>query len=492
MTDASSPTPPVPAAASSGTGDPLIDRYAGREIAAVLAPGRRYRLWRDVWIAMAEAERAAGVAIPDGAVEEMRAARDEIPFERVREIERRTRHDVVAHIHAFGEQCPTAAPVIHLGATSCDVTDNGDLIQWREALGVIRRRATHAVRALRDLAEREAARPCLGYTHYQPAQPTTLGKRAAMWLQELLVATEEVDRLARELPIRGLKGATGTQASFLALLDGDADRVVALERDFAQRLGFDAVLPVSGQTYPRSIDARIVAALGRLADACAKGATDVRLLAHDGEVEEPQGAGQVGSSAMPYKRNPMKCERICSLARLVRAQATATSETAAVQWLERSLDDSAYRRIGMPQAFLATDGILGLWITVARGLIVWPKVMDRRLRDSVPFLVVEEVLAACVKAGGDRQALHERIREHSRAALVVVRDEGRPNDLLERLAGDDAFAAAAERIAAVAADPVALTGLARIQTERFVRDVVDPALQRLGDDGGGDTDLPEV
>lgn len=476
---------------SNTPGDPLVSRYAGRAMTNAFAPARRYLLWRDVWIALAEAQKATGISIPEGAIEELRAAHDSVPWDRVREIERATRHDVVAHIRAYGEQCPRAAAIIHLGATSADVTDNADILQLRDGLAILRQRLVLASRALRDLADREADHPCLGYTHYQMAQPVTLGKRASLWLQDLLWGLEDVDRLLTTLPLRGLKGATGTQASFLALCDGDAARVKNLERRFAEHLDFESILPVSGQTYPRSLDARILAALARVADAAAKFATDIRLLAHDGEVEEPLGTDQVGSSAMPYKRNPMRCERITALARSVRVQAQGASEMAATQWLERSLDDSAYRRLALPQVFLATDGILGLCIDVARGLVAWPRVTSRRLADGVPFLVAEEAMAAAVAAGGDRQDLHEKLRVHAREAQRRMREEGLPNDLLQRLTSDPAFAPARPRLEQVATDHTALTGLASQQTRDFLSQVADPLLAGFSD-VSDTTDLPEV
>jgi len=458
---------------------PLVTRYAGADMTRLFSPRRRARLWRELWIALADEERRLGLSITEAQVEEMRAGADDIDLERAAVLEAKLRHDVMAHVHLFGERCPGARPVIHLGATSAYVTDNADLIILREGLHLVRGLLLRAVAALADLARREHARPCLAYTHLQAAQLTTVGKRATLWLQDLLMDLEEVTRVAAWLPFLGVKGTTGTQASFLALFDGDAAKVRALEAAVAARMGFAKVLPVSGQTYPRKIDHMVLAALAGVAASASKMASDVRLLQGFGELEEPSEADQIGSSAMAYKRNPMRSERICSLARFVIVAAENAPHTAAVQWLERTLDDSANRRLALAECFLGADAILRLAINVATGLRVIPRPIEAAVARELAFIATEDILMAGVRAGGDRQDLHERIRRHSLASRERSRAEGGAVDLLERIAADPAFAAVAQEIPKIA-DARRYTGRAPEQVLEFLEETVDPLLARDG------------
>ncbi len=455
---------------------PLVERYAGRAMAELFSPRRRVLVWRDLWIALARAERELGLPVSEAQVRALEAARDRVDLARAAEIERRTRHDVMAHIRHYGEQAEAARPIIHLGATSAYVTDNADLVLAREALALVRGLLLAAIDALAAFAARWRAEPCLAYTHFQPAQLTTVGKRAALWLQDLVLDHAEVARREEEMPFLGVKGTTGTQASFLALLGGDHEKVRRLDRLVAERLGFRAPLPVSGQTYPRKVDHLVLAALAGVAASASKMANDVRLLQGLSEVEEPFEAEQVGSSAMAYKRNPMRSERIGSLARFVIAEAQNAPLTAAAQWLERTLDDSANRRLAVPHAFLATDAILRLLTNVARGLVVYPRVIAAAVRRELPFMLTEDALMLATRAGGDRQALHERIRVHAMEARRRAREEGAENDLLERLERDPALAAAAAEVRALA-DPRRHVGRAPEQVDEYLRDVVLPLLE---------------
>lgn len=456
---------------------PLVDRYAGAEVVRLFSAKERVRTWRRLWIALAEAERDLGLPIADDQIAEMRARLEDIDLARAAEIERRLRHDVMAHVHLYGEQCPRAKPIIHLGATSAYVTDNADLIIMREALRIVRGALLRAMRRLAGLAARERARPCLAYTHFQPAQLTTVGKRAALWLQDFVIDYREVTRLERELPLHGVKGTTGTQASFLALFDGNHDKVRHLERIVAAKMGFDRVLPVSGQTYPRKLDHIVLAALAGVAASAAKMANDVRLLQSLGEIEEPFEAEQVGSSAMAYKRNPMRSERVSSLARFVIAAAQNAPYTAATQWLERTLDDSANRRLAIPECFLAIDAILRIVANVAGGLVIYPKVIEAAVRRELPFMATEDLLMAAVRAGGDRQDLHERIRVHAMEARRRMREEGAEPDLIDRMARDPAFGAVAGSLGALLS-PERYTGRAAEQVDEFLADEVWPVLER--------------
>lgn len=461
------------------TGDrfdhPLIERYASKAMAGLFSPRRRHGAWRDLWIALADAERQLGLPVTEAQVAELRAARETFDWASVAAHEKELRHDVMAHVHHFGELAPSARGIIHLGATSCFVTDNGDLMIYREALRLVEQRLVAAIRSLAEFAQAWRSQPCLGFTHYQVAQPVTVGKRATLWAQDLILDLDEVRRLIGWLPFRGVKGTTGTQASFLALFQGDHAKVEALDRLVADAMGFDKVLAVSGQTYTRKIDWSIHQALSGIAQSAAKFGNDVRLLSHDGELEEPSEKKQIGSSAMAYKKNPMRCERIGSLARLV-LEATATSaHTVATQWLERTLDDSAIRRIAIPESFLAIDSILVLLENVASGLVVFPKVIEARLRANLPFLATEEILMEGVRAGGDRQDLHEVIRAASREAARVIKEEGKPNPLLDLLRAEPAFAAIAGRFDELL-DPARFVGRSAEQVDAFLANEVEPRL----------------
>jgi adenylosuccinate lyase len=470
---------------------PLVTRYAGAAMTRLFSPLRRARLWRELWIALAEAERALGLPISEAQVAEMRARKDEVDIARVAEIEARLRHDVMAHVHHYGELCPLAKPVIHLGATSAYVTDNADLVVVREGLGLLSGLLRRAIAALAELARRERARPCLAYTHLQPAQLTTVGKRAALWLQDLCLDLEETTRVAAALPFLGAKGTTGTQASFLGLFDGDHEKVRRLDRDVAARMGFARLLPVSGQTYPRKIDHAVLSALAGIAASASKMASDVRLLQGLGEMEEPFDAEQVGSSAMAYKRNPMRSERICSLARFVIVAAQNAPHTAAVQWLERTLDDSANRRLAIAECFLATDAILRLVLNVASGLRVIARGVEAGVRREIAFIATEDILMAAVRAGGDRQDLHERIRRHAMAARERWREHGGEVDLLERIAADPAFAAVKDEVARLA-EPRRYVGRAPEQVDELLAEVVEPLLARTaGAASGGEEGAAE-
>jgi adenylosuccinate lyase len=418
--------------------NPLTTRYASREMAALWSSQRKFSTWRKLWLALAEAERDLGLPIGDVQIEAMKRQIDSIDFEAARHHEKRLRHDVMAHVHAFADAAPEARPIIHLGATSCYVTDNTDLILIREGLGIIRDQLAASIDALATFAERWKGLPCLGYTHFQPAQLVTVGKRATLWCLELILDLHEVEARLESLKFLGVKGTTGTQASFLALFGGDHDRVKELDRRVAEAFGFKETYPVSGQTYSRKVDSLVLATLGGISESGHRFGSDLRLLAHEQEVEEPFETEQVGSSAMAYKRNPMRAERMCSIARFAMAQPAAASQTAATQWLERTLDDSAVRRLIVPQMFLAVDAILTLYLNVVPGMVVHPAMVTRHVFEELPFMATENLLMAAVQAGGDRQSLHERIRTHAIAAASRV-NQGEANDLIDRLASDPAF-----------------------------------------------------
>jgi adenylosuccinate lyase len=439
---------------------------------------RRVRTWRRLWIALAEAQRELGLPIAEEQVAELRAHEADIDFEFAERKERELRHDVMAHIDAYGAVCPKAKPILHLGATSAYVTDNADLILLREALRLVRDRLVQGIEPLAAFARRWKDLPVLGFTHFQPAQCTTLGKRASLWVQDLAMDLAEVERAASDLRLLGVKGTTGTQASFLRLFGGDEAKVRELDARVCAKLEFASAYLVTGQTYPRKVDFRVLAAVSGIAPSASKFATDIRLLMHRGEVDEPLEPSQVGSSAMPYKRNPVRSERICSLARYLLSLLPNAAETAGSQWLERTLDDSANRRIVLPEAFLAADAILLLVADVAAGLDVHPERIRAGLALELPFLATEDLLMDAVAAGGDRQALHERIRLHAREVAGRLRDGEARNDLLERLRGDPAFARVRDRIDG-ATDPSRLVGRAPAQVEEFLRDEVDPMLRRL-------------
>jgi adenylosuccinate lyase len=455
--------------------NPLVERYASREMAERFGDQRRYGLWRRLWLALARAQRRLGLNIPDAALDEMAAQLDEIDFAAVAAYERRFRHDVMAHVHAFGDAAPAARGIIHLGATSAFVTDNADLILFREALAGIARRLAAVIDALGTLAARYRALPTLGLTHLQPAQPTTVGRRAALWAYDLVMDLADVERRAAELRLRGATGTTGTQASFLELFAGDHDRVAELNRLIAAEFGFADTYVVTGQTYSRKIDVQIVDALSGIAQSAHKMCNDLRILISRKECDEPFESDQIGSSAMAYKRNPMRCERATSLARFVMSLQSSPAHTLATQWMERTLDDSANRRLVMPQAFLAVDAILILLENIVRGLVIYPQVIERNLREELPMMATENLLMAAVQAGGDRQELHEVIRRHAVAAAAEVKQKGRPNDLVERLKADPHFRGI--DISGIL-DPERYIGRAPEQVDRFIAECVEPVRQR--------------
>ena len=460
--------------------NPLISRYASRDMAAIWGDQKKHSTWRQLWVALAEAEASLGLPITDKQLAELRAHVDDIDFAAAAKYEKKLRHDVMAHVHAYGDQCPAARPIIHLGATSCYVTDNTDLLLIRESLQLVAQRLAGVIAALAEFAKQYRDLPTLGFTHLQPAQPTTVGRRACLWAYDLALDLAEVEHRLDTLRARSIKGTTGTQASFLKLFDGDHEKVRRLEELVAQKMGFERIYAVTGQTYSRKIDAQVLDALAGIATSAHKAATDLRILAHRQEIEEPFEPDQIGSSAMAYKRNPMRCERICGLARFAMSLPANASATHATQWMERTLDDSANRRIVLPQAFLAVDAILILYQNVAAGLVVYPQVIARHLREELPFMCSENILMAAVAAGGDRQDLHERIRQHSQAAAAVVKEQGGENDLLQRLRRDKAFAAV-DLDAAV--DPHSLTGRSAEQVDEFLAEVVAPIRKRYSDTG---------
>jgi len=468
--------------AIDGFDHPLAGRYASPEMLRLHSPRHRYTTWRRLWLALAEAERELGLEIPEGALAQMREHLevDEDDLERVREHERRTRHDVMAHIHAYSERAPAAGPFLHLGATSAFVGDNADLLIAADALDLVARRLLAVIATLAGFAERWADEPCLGRTHLQPAQPTTVGKRSCLWIQDLLLDLERLRFERGRLALRGVKGVTGTQATFLELFGGDHGKVVELDRLVAAKLGFDSTYPVTGQTYPRKVDAFLVDALSGVAQSAAKLATDVRLLASFRELREPLAEGQVGSSAQPYKANPMRCERVTSLARWLIALAANPAHTAATQWLERTLDDSANRRLALPEAFLTADAILRILHNVAAGLVVYPAMVRRNLDAELPFLASEAILMAAVRRGGDRQQAHERLRVHARAVTERMLAEGADNDFLERVAGDPAIPLDRVQLEALL-DPHRFVGRAPQQVREFLADHVAPVLAAAGD-----------
>jgi adenylosuccinate lyase len=455
--------------------NPLTGRYASREMSALWSEQRKFSTWRRLWVALAEAERELGLPITDAQIVELAREVDNIDFAAARAYEKKLRHDVMAHVHAYGDVCPTARPIIHLGATSCYVTDNTDLILIREGLEMTARRLAAVIDALGRFAAEYRSLPCLGFTHLQPAQPTTVGKRACLWAYDLALDLAEIEHRLSTLRARSVKGTTGTQASFLALFDGDHAKVRRLEQLVAEKLGFAQSFAVTGQTYTRKVDAQVVDCLSGISQSAHKLATDLRLLASRKEVEEPFEADQIGSSAMAYKRNPMRSERVCALGRFVISLQSSAANTVAVQWMERTLDDSANRRLVIPQAFLATDAILILLQNITAGLVVYPQVIAKNLREELPFMATENLLMAAVQAGGDRQELHETIRRHSQDAARAVKQEGRDNDLLARLAADPSF----RKVDVLGTlEPSQFVGRAPEQVDEFLAEIVDPIRQR--------------
>ncbi len=461
--------------------NPLISRYASPEMSALWSPQRKFSTWRRLWIALAEAESELGLPVSQAQIDQMRAHVEEIDFEAAARYERKLRHDVMAHVHTFGDVCPDARPIIHLGATSCYVTDNTDLLLLREGLQMVAERVAAVIDGLAQFAVAYRDLPCLGFTHLQPAQPVTVGKRACLWAHDFAMDLAEIEYRIGSIKALGSKGTTGTQASFLELFHGDHAKVRKLERLVCRKMGFDDSYPVSGQTYSRKIDSYVLGNLSGVAQSAHKMATDLRLLAHRKEVEEPFEKDQIGSSAMAYKRNPMRSERICSLARFVTSLESSAAQTASVQWLERTLDDSANRRLTLPQAFLATDAVLILCQNVTAGLVVYPKVIAAHLQAELPFMATENILMAAVAAGGDRQDLHERIRRHSQAASAVVKEQGGANDLLERLLADPAFA---KVDLATVMEPLQYVGRSPQQVDEFVAEVVEPIRAKYAGQGG--------
>ena len=450
--------------------NPLCKRYASREMQEIFSDDRKFSTWRKLWIVLAESEKALGLDITDGQIEEMKAHISDIDYETAAKREKEVRHDVMAHIYTYGLCCPTAKPIIHLGATSCYVGDNTDIILQRDALKRIRTLLINAISALADFAEKYKALPTLAYTHFQAAQPTTVGKRATLWMQDLMMDLEYLDFTLNNLKLLGCRGTTGTGASFLELFGGDHEKVKALEKMVAEKLGFESAYPVSGQTYTRKVDYFTLSVLSGIAQSAMKFSGDIRLLSHLKEVDEPFEADQVGSSAMAYKRNPMRSERITSLSRYIIADTVNPAMTAGTQWLERTLDDSANRRISIPEAFLAADGILTLYINVIKGLTVYPKVIEKHLMEELPFMATENILMYCVKKGGDRQTLHEAIRRHSVDAGKAIKSEGKENDLLDRIAADPVFGLTREDIDGIISEG-GFTGRAEEQTEEYLGQV---------------------
>ena len=468
---------------------PLSARYASKEMKYIFSPDKKFRTWRKLWIALAESEKELGLPITQEQIDELKAHADDINYEVAQEREKIVRHDVMSHVYAYGVQCPNAKGIIHLGATSCYVGDNTDIIIMTEGLKLIRNKLITVIRNLSKFADEYKALPTLAFTHFQPAQPTTVGKRATLWLQELLMDLEDVEYQLSKAKLLGSKGTTGTQASFLELFDGDHEKCKMLDRKIAEKMGYKACFPVSGQTYSRKLDSQFLNVLAGIAQSAAKFSNDIRLLQHLKEVEEPFEKNQIGSSAMAYKRNPMRSERIGSLSRYVMVDVLNGYFTTATQWFERTLDDSANKRLSVPEAFLAVDGILSLYANVADGLVVYPKVIEQRLRKELPFMATENIMMDAVKKrGADRQQLHEKIREHSMAASRVVKVEGGENDLLERIAADKAFGVTLEELEKIL-KPENYTGRAKEQTEDFFNECIKPVLEKYAD---VESDKPEI
>lgn len=455
--------------------NPLIGRYASAEMCRLWSPQVKHSTWRKLWVALAEAEAELGLPVSQVQIDDLRSAIDDIDFPLAAQHEKKLRHDVMAHVHTYGDRVPSARAIIHLGATSCYVTDNADLLLMRESLQILRQRLVGVIDHLARFAAEYRSLACLGFTHLQPAQPTTVGKRAALWCYDLVLDLEEIEHRLQTLRFRGAKGTTGTQATFLELFHGDHAKVVELDRRVAAKMGFDEVYPVTGQTYTRKVDAHLLATLSSIAQSAHKAGSDLRILQSRKEMEEPFEEHQIGSSAMAYKRNPMRAERMCGLARFAMSLVSSADQTAAVQWLERTLDDSANRRLTIPQGLLAIDAVLIIYRNVVNGLVVYPQVIAKHLLEELPFMATEQILMRGVEAGGDRQELHERIRVHSQEAGREVKQFGRPNDLMERLAGDPAFA----KVDLTAAlDPQQFIGRAPEQVDDFIAQVVDPIREK--------------
>ena len=454
---------------------PLSERYASKEMQYIFSPDMKFRTWRRLWIALAETEKELGLPITQEQIDELKAHKDDINYDVAKERERQVRHDVMSHVYAYGVQCPKAKGIIHLGATSCYVGDNTDIIVMTEALKLVKKKLVNVIAELAKFAEKHKDLPTLAFTHFQPAQPTTVGKRATLWMQEFMLDLEDLNYVLSTMKLLGSKGTTGTQASFLELFDGDQQTIDKIDPMIAEKMGFKQCYPVSGQTYSRKVDTRVVNILAGIAASAHKFSNDIRLLQHLKEVEEPFEKSQIGSSAMAYKRNPMRSERIASLSRYVMVDALNPAITSATQWFERTLDDSANKRLSIPEGFLAIDGILDLCLNVVDGLVVYPKVIEKHMMAELPFMATENIMMDAVKAGGDRQELHERIRELSMEAGRTVKVEGKDNDLLERIAADPAFNLTIEELRK-SMEPSRYVGRAKEQTVTFIEKTVQPVL----------------
>ena len=455
---------------------PLSERYASKEMQYIFSPDMKFRTWRRLWIALAETEKELGLDITDEQIAELKEHAEDINYEVAKEREKKVRHDVMSHVYAYGQQCPKAKGIIHLGATSCYVGDNTDIIVMHEALQLVRTKLVNVIAELADFADKYKDQPTLAFTHFQPAQPTTVGKRATLWIQEFSMDLEDLDYVLSTLKLLGSKGTTGTQASFLELFDGDQETIDKIDPMIAEKMGFKQCYPVSGQTYSRKVDTRVLNVLAGIAASAHKFSNDIRLLQHLKEVEEPFEKNQIGSSAMAYKRNPMRSERIASLSRYVMIDALNPAITSATQWFERTLDDSANKRLSVPEGFLAIDGILDLCLNVVDGLVVYPKVIEKRLMAELPFMATENIMMDAVKAGGDRQELHERIRELSMEAGRNVKVEGKDNNLLELIAADPAFNLTLDELKKTM-DPTKYTGRASVQVDQYLTRVIRPLLE---------------
>ena len=459
---------------------PLSERYASKEMQYIFSPDKKFRTWRKLWIALAETEKELGLPITQEQIDELKAHAEDINYDVAKEREKVVRHDVMSHVYAYGKQCPKAKGIIHLGATSCYVGDNTDIILMSEALDIVKKKLVNVIAELAKFADEHKNLPTLAFTHFQPAQPTTVGKRATLWMQEFMMDLEDLEYVKGSLKMLGSKGTTGTQASFQELFDGDQETIDKIDPMIAQKMGFEACYPVSGQTYSRKVDTRVINVLAGIAASAHKFSNDIRLLQHLKEVEEPFEKTQIGSSAMAYKRNPMRSERIASLSRYVMVDAMNPAITSATQWFERTLDDSANKRLSVPEGFLAIDGILDLCLNVVDGLVVYPKVIEKRLRSELPFMATENIMMDAVKAGGDRQELHERIRELSMEAGKTVKVEGKDNNLLELIAADPAFNLTLEELEKTM-DPAKYTGRASVQVDAFLKNVINPMLEENKD-----------
>ena len=455
---------------------PLSERYASKEMQYIFSPDKKFRTWRKLWIALAETEKELGLDITEEQIEELKAHADDINYDVAKEREKVVRHDVMSHVYAYGKQCPNAKGIIHLGATSCYVGDNTDIILMSEALEIVRKKLINVIAELAKFADAHKNLPTLAFTHFQPAQPTTVGKRATLWMQEFMMDLEDLEYVKGSLKLLGSKGTTGTQASFLELFDGDQETIDKIDPMIAKKMGFETCYPVSGQTYSRKVDTRVVNVLAGIAASAHKMSNDIRLLQHLKEIEEPFEKTQIGSSAMAYKRNPMRSERIASLSRYVMVDAMNPAITSATQWFERTLDDSANKRLSVPEGFLAIDGILDLCLNVVDGLVVYPKVIEKRLMSELPFMATENIMMDAVKAGGDRQELHERIRELSMEAGRNVKEKGLDNNLLELIAVDPAFNLSLEELQKTM-DPAKYVGRAPVQVDAYLKNVVNPVLE---------------